>query len=92
VVDDDARTVLEWMTAHGRVQDWRALDRNGKPRVYKRKVCEVSRNKLRVVLDLPSARFDAALATLSAESLAQPLGRILPIESNQAVELWIVLP
>jgi hypothetical protein len=90
--DADARMLLDWMKKNGRTQEWRALDRNGKPRIYKRRVCEISRNKARVVLNLSTPRFDAALAYLYAEHLAMPLGRTLPVASSQAVELWMVNP
>ena len=92
VDDEDARTALAWMKAHSRPQDWRALDPKGKPRVYRRRMCEVSRNKLRIALNLPPDRLDAALKALCEAEAAMPLGRMMPIESNQAVELWIILP
>lgn len=92
-IDDvDARKLLDWMKANSRTQEWRALNRHGKPQIYKKKVCEISRSKIRIVLDMPSARFDAALAYLMAENLAMPLGRTLPISHCQAVELWMVNP
>lgn len=90
VDDPDAELVFGWMKKNGRYQDWRALDKNGRPRVYRKQVCELSRNKLRIVLNLPSPRFDAAMKTIFEGGYAVPLGRMLPIESNQAVELWLV--
>jgi hypothetical protein len=90
VVDDDARVILAWMKDTGRVQPWRALDRNGKPRVYRKKVCEFSRNKMRLVVNIPCDRIDPALRLLMEREEAMPVGRIMPIESNQAVELWVV--
>lgn len=89
--DPDVRALLDWMKANGRLQDWRALDRNGKPRRYKRKMVELSRSKIRIVLNLPPDRIDAAFKTLVAENLAMPVGRMLPMETCQAVELWVVL-
>jgi hypothetical protein len=91
MVDEDAAAVLAWMEANGRVQPWRALDSKGRTRVYKRKVCEFSRNKMRLVVNLPCDRIDPALKRLMETEQAMPVGRIMPIESNQAVELWIVL-
>ena len=91
VVDEDAQTILAWMKANGRVQPWRALDRTGRTKVYKKKVCEFSRNKMRLVVNVPCDRIDPALKRLMETEQAFPIGRIMPIESNQAVELWIVL-
>jgi hypothetical protein len=90
VVDDDAQTILAWMKVNGRVQDWRALDRLGRPKVYRKKVCEFSRNKMRLVVNVPCDRIDPALKHLMDVGAAMPVGRIMPIESNQAVELWVI--
>jgi hypothetical protein len=90
--DADARAVLDWMKENGRWQDWRALDAAGRPKVYRRKVCEISRTKVRVSLNIPGSRLDAALAYLCSERLVNPIGRTLPISSCQAVELWMVNP
>lgn len=88
---DDADVVLAWLRDNGRLQPWRALDGSGKPRVYKRKVCEMSRNKLRLCVNLPAPRLNAALQSLMDEKKAMPVGRMLPLESSQAVELWVLL-
>lgn len=90
VDETDVEKVLGWLRANCRQQPWRALDKRGRPRTYQACVCELSRNKMRLILNMPHARLDAAIREIFESGAAVPLGRMLPIESQQAVELWMV--
>lgn len=85
----DAEKLLGWMKSNCRQQPWRML-RNGRDVVVDVCVVELSTNKLRIVLNMKPDQLAAAMKYVFEKDLAVPLGRMLPLESSQTAELWMV--